>query len=52
MLTPALVRNAKPGGARQEIADSVCRGLYLTVEPSGRKTWVWRYRTGPKSLHR
>ena len=43
-LTTKSVENIKPGGARQEIPDAGCRGLYLIVQPSGRKSWAARYR--------
>jgi integrase len=43
-LTPLVVRNAKPGRARREIADPGCRGLYLIVQTTGSKSWAVRYR--------
>lgn len=43
-LTDISVRNAKPGRKRQEIPDGGCKGLYLVVHPSGRKSWAVRYR--------
>ena len=51
-LTPVTVRNAKPGPDRKEIPDHGCRGLYLVVQPSGVKSWVFRYRFAgkPKKL--
>lgn len=41
-LTALAVKNAKPGSARREISDG--RGLYLIVQPSGAKSWAYRYR--------
>jgi integrase len=43
-LTTKSVENIKPGTARLEIPDAGCRGLYLIVQPSGRKSWATRYR--------
>lgn len=43
-LTVEAVKNGKPGAARREIADTVCPGLYLVVQPSGAKSWAVRYR--------
>src|SRR4029079_14431143 len=43
-LTAKKIENIKPTEARQEIPDSGCRGLYLIVQPSGRKSWAVRYR--------
>ena len=43
-LTAISVENIKPGPRRREIPDSGCQGLYLVVQPSGRKSWAVRYR--------
>src|SRR5262245_46910843 len=43
-LTTKSIENAKGAGARREIADGGCRGLYLIVQPSGLKSWACRYR--------
>lgn len=43
-LTAATVEKLKPTDKRQEIPDSLCTGLYLTVQPSGKKGWQVRYR--------
>src|SRR5438105_2724183 len=48
-LTDITVRNFKAGPARREIPDPGCRGLYLVVQPSGRKGFAVRYRFGGKS---
>jgi integrase len=45
-LTPNSVEAIKPGPVRQEIRDGLLRGLWLFVQPSGRKSWGVRY-----SLH-
>jgi integrase len=47
-LTPLAVTNAKPRAARYAVADSGCRGLYLNVHPTGRKSWSVRYRFAGK----
>jgi integrase len=47
-LTAKSVENIKPGSARREIPDGGCRGLYLVVQPSGRKSWAVRYRFAGK----
>src|SRR6476660_135777 len=48
MLTDAAVRKKKPAHDRRvEIHDG--RGLYLVVQPSGAKSWAYRYRVGGKS---
>jgi integrase len=51
-LTAKKIENIKPSVARQEIPDGGCRGLYLVVQPSGRKSWAVRYRFNgkPKKL--
>lgn len=43
-LTDISIKNAKPGPTRQEIPDGGCKGLYLVVQPSGKKSWAVRYR--------
>ena len=47
-LTAVSVANARPGPQRREIPDAGCRGLYLVVQPSGRKSWAVRYRFAGK----
>ncbi|CAM5419892.1 Prophage integrase IntS [Frigidibacter albus] len=49
-LTAATVDRMQPSDRRQEIPDSLCTGLYLTVQPSGKKGWQVRYRHG--GVHR
>ena len=52
MLTPVAVKAAKPGATRREISDGGCAGLYLVIQPSGAKSWAFRYRFAgrPKKL--
>jgi integrase len=38
-----------PCRSAREIPDAIMRGLYLIVQPTGRKTWAVRYRLGGKS---
>jgi integrase len=47
VLTPLGVKNARAGSARREIPD-VCKGLHLVVQPSGAKSWAFRYRFAGK----
>jgi len=51
-LTTISIENARPRARRYAIFDSGCRGLYLNVYPSGRKSWSVRYRFGgiPRNL--
>jgi integrase len=49
-LTDRSVQQARPKAnslgemVRREIADAGCPGLYLVVQPSGAKSWAFRYR--------
>ena len=43
-LTAAAVRSIRPTGARQEIRDGACAGLYVVVQPSGHKSFAMRFR--------
>jgi len=43
-LTAATVDKMQPTDRRQEIPDTLCTGLYLTVQPTGKKGWQVRYR--------
>lgn len=43
-LTAASVDKMRPIDRRQEIPDNLCTGLYLTIQPSGKKGWQVRYR--------
>jgi integrase len=43
-LTARSIETAKIPAVRQEIPDGGCRGLFLVVQPSGRKSWAVRFR--------
>jgi integrase len=43
-LTDVAIRNLKPRATRYEVPDSGARGLYLQVQPSGRRGFAVRYR--------
>ncbi len=43
-LTVKSVESIKPESARRELPDGAIRGLYLVIQPSGRKSWALRYR--------
>lgn len=45
-LTAATVEKLKPTDKRQQIADDLCPGLNLIVQPTGKKGWAVRYRIG------
>jgi len=45
-LTPISIENSRPRVQRYAVPDSGCRGLYLNVYPTGRKSWSVRYRFG------
>jgi integrase len=47
MLTTASVQKLKPQAKRVEIHDA--NGLYLVIQPSGKKSWAYRYRVNGKS---
>lgn len=47
-LTAASVKAWKPTMERQQVPDDLCVGLYLMVQPTGRKSWTVRYRVGTK----
>lgn len=51
-LTAKAVDAAKPRAARYEIPDARIAGMFLVVQPSGAKSWAWRYRFAgkPKKL--
>lgn len=48
-LTAKSVENAEAGEARREIPDRLLTGLYLVVQPSGKKSWAVRYRHAGQS---
>ncbi len=43
-LTVRTIETLKPGPARREIPDGNVPGLYLVLQPSGKKSWAVRYR--------
>jgi integrase len=51
-LTALAIKAKKAKPNRQEIPDEGCPGLYLVVQPSGSKSWAFRYRFGdtPRKL--
>lgn len=44
VLTAAFVEKVRPTETRREIADGGLTGLFLIVQPSGKKSWACRYR--------
>src|SRR4249919_997198 len=48
-LTDRVVQQVKAQAARVEIPDAVLPGLYLVVQPTGRKSWAVRYRIGRRT---
>lgn len=49
-LKAATVEAMQATDMRQEIPDDLCTGLYLVVQPTGKKSWQVRYRNG--GVHR
>ena len=47
-LTTAAVRALKPADDRREVPDAGCGGLYLVIEPTGKKSWAMRARRPDK----
>jgi integrase len=43
-LTDLGIRNLRPGPTRREISDPGARGLYVVIQPSGRRGFALRYR--------
>lgn len=48
-LTVIAIKNLGAKATRYEVPDPGCPGLYVVVQPSGAKSWVYRYRFGGKS---
>ena len=46
MLTDVRIDTAKPAERPYKLSDG--RGLYVLVQPNGRKMWRMKYRFGPK----
>jgi integrase len=44
-LTAISVNRIRAGAERREIPDGGCAGLYLVIQPSGKKSWALRYRS-------
>jgi integrase len=44
VLTAPAVQRLRPGKERREIPDGGCAGLYLVIQPGGRKGWALRFR--------
>ena len=47
-LTHIAIENLKPGAVRREIPDPGTRGLYIVLQPSGKRSFAVRYRHGGK----
>ena len=43
------VENLKPGAKRKEVPDGHTRGLAFVLQPTGKASWVYRYRVAGKS---
>jgi integrase len=54
VITHRFVESVRPKAARTEYPDAGCPGLYLIVQPSGSRSWAFRYihngKTGKKTL--
>ena len=48
-LTDKAVQNAAPGPKRKEIPDAAMPGLYMLLQPTGAKSWAYRFRFGGKT---
>lgn len=42
---PKVAADIKPGTKRRSIRDAGARSLFLIIEPSGRRSWMMRFRT-------
>jgi hypothetical protein len=47
-LTTIALEKLKPGPTRREIPDGRVGGLYFIVQPSGKRSWAYRYRLASK----
>lgn len=47
-LTDATVRAFRPASQRQQVPDAAAPGLFLIVQPTGKKSWAWRGRIAGK----
>jgi integrase len=54
VITHRFVESVRPKAARTEYSDAGCPGLYLIVQPSGTRSWAFRFRhdgvNGKKTL--
>src|SRR5262245_42266287 len=54
VITHRFVESVRPKAARTEYPDAGCPGLYLIVQPSGSRSWAFRYihngKPGKKTL--
>jgi hypothetical protein len=48
-LTVRSIDTIRPAKSRRELADGIVVGLYLVVQPTGKKSWAVRYRLGGRS---
>jgi integrase len=48
-LTVTAIENLAAKDSRYEVPDPACPGLYLSVHPTGAKSWCYRFRFGGKS---
>jgi Arm domain-containing DNA-binding protein/integrase-like protein len=48
-LTTIALEKIKPGSKRKEIPDGRVGGLYFVIQPSGKRSWAFRYRHGGQS---
>jgi hypothetical protein len=56
VITHRFVESVRPKAARTEYPDAGCPGLYLIVQPTGTRSWAFRFRhngaNGKKTLGR
>ncbi|MCZ6641733.1 MAG: Arm DNA-binding domain-containing protein, partial [Gammaproteobacteria bacterium] len=50
--TKTSVRSLKPSDRPKEVMDPLNPGFGIKVHPTGRKTWIYRYRTPAGKLRR
>jgi Arm DNA-binding domain len=49
VLTQKTIDNLKPTSQRREVPDGALPGLFFIIQPSGAKSWAFRYRVNGKS---
>ena len=47
-LTTRTIAALKPGARRREYPDGAIGGLYLVIQPSGAKSWAYRFRSAAR----